>query len=190
MLKAIRLPVLAAAAAIASAACASSRAPVYIQHASVSVETPSGEPLAGTAILHEGQVLVRTGADGRAKLQMAGRDGGRVPPACRVPGGLRAGRLVRHRGPRAAHRLVELAVGLTVLATLATAAGAYTDARTGHISNRITLAALGAAPILWFASGASRGGASEGARAAALRLAGAFEHAPSSAHGTWQRQLT
>lgn len=55
--------------------CAPAQPRVYVQTAHVVVSTPAGEPLEGARITHDGQLLVRTAADGRARLQMAGQDG-------------------------------------------------------------------------------------------------------------------
>jgi prepilin peptidase CpaA len=75
------------------------------------------------------------------------------------------------------------------VAVLVTAAGAYKDARTGHIPNAITLGPLAVAPFLWFGATAVSAGAAEGMRAAGTSALGALVCALLPAFFFWRGEL-
>jgi hypothetical protein len=71
------LGLLGAAAALATltSACSPTIPRVYVQDATVRVESDPGVPLAGVTLMFDGKQLARTTSDGLAQLRMSGRDG-------------------------------------------------------------------------------------------------------------------
>jgi prepilin peptidase CpaA len=62
---------------------------------------------------------------------------------------------------------------IAALAVVTAAGSALCDLRTGHIPNRLTLGALAAAPVLWFAATAATAGPAAGLAALGASVAGA-----------------